>query len=216
MPRMNPTREVTIGSRWRKTTSLAWVIRWIWWSLGVILEEGNVLVSMVVIFWLVTMKRLKPFNLFARYQIRIITTYPIESVYLSIYLSTYQSIFSLWENTIFKYWLVSNVSLLIFFYLSYSSICLSIQIGTGFSDEDLQTYSQFFKSHVIDHPRSYYAYGEGVVADVWFEPVQVWEIKAADLTLSPQHKAAQGLVCTTTSTTTPYYYYYEPSLVIYI
>eukprot|EP01114_Cavostelium_apophysatum_P019156 TRINITY_DN6091_c0_g1_i1.p1 TRINITY_DN6091_c0_g1~~TRINITY_DN6091_c0_g1_i1.p1 ORF type:complete len:829 (-),score=268.02 TRINITY_DN6091_c0_g1_i1:32-2518(-) len=74
---------------------------------------------------------------------------------------------------------------------TYQSVC---KIGTGFSDEDLQKHSEFFKQHIISGPKSYYAYGEGVKPDVWFDAVQVWEILAADLSLSPVHQAAVGLV----------------------
>lgn len=76
---------------------------------------------------------------------------------------------------------------------------LCLQIGTGFSEEDLQKHSEFLKEHIIDTPRPYYRYDISHEPDHWFEPVQIWEIKCADLSLSPAHKAAQGIVSVPTS-----------------
>ena len=37
-------------------------------------------------------------------------------------------------------------------------------------------------------------FDEGLVPDVWFDAKTVWEVKCADFSISPRHKAALGLV----------------------
>jgi DNA ligase-1 len=47
------------------------------------------------------------------------------------------------------------------------------------------------KEHVIDRPKPFYSHSTvpQYQPDVWFEPRLVWEVLAADLTLSPRYKA---------------------------
>merc|ERR1712179_439662 len=59
--------------------------------------------------------------------------------------------------------------------------------------QSLADHFTFFKDHVSETPKAYYRLN-GAVADVWFEPVQVWEVKAADLSISPVYAAASGIV----------------------
>ncbi|MED6164083.1 hypothetical protein PIB30_086295 [Stylosanthes scabra] len=98
----------------------------------------------------------------------------------------------------------------------FQSIC---KIGTGFTEKELKQCSTSLLSKEIPRPKSYYRYGNKMKPDVWFEaselkylivwgqmglelyvlPVswmslEVWEVKASDLTISPVHRAAVGIV----------------------
>ncbi len=72
----------------------------------------------------------------------------------------------------------------------YQTIC---KIGTGFSDEALQSHYEALKPLETQTPRGDVKVG-GAKPDVWFEPKVVWEVLTADLSLSPIYTAAQGLV----------------------
>ena len=71
----------------------------------------------------------------------------------------------------------------------YQTIC---KVGTGFSEEDLVSLSERLAPVVADSPPSYYEYSKQEKPDVWFTPAFVWEVKAADLSISPKHLAASG------------------------
>jgi len=75
----------------------------------------------------------------------------------------------------------------------YQSIC---KIGSGFTDQQLTEFTEQLKITQIDRPKSYFSFSEAknVTPDVWFEPSVVWEVKAADLSVSPVHQAAIGLI----------------------
>ncbi|PFH54460.1 hypothetical protein AMATHDRAFT_72261 [Amanita thiersii Skay4041] len=72
----------------------------------------------------------------------------------------------------------------------YQTIC---KIGTGFSEEMLQTHYEALKPLEMTKVRGDVKVG-GAKPDIWFEPKVVWEVLTADLSLSPIYTAAQGLI----------------------
>lgn len=50
------------------------------------------------------------------------------------------------------------------------------------------------QEHILPKPRAYYRVEQSAEPDVWLDAVQVWEVKCADLSLSPVYKAAMGMV----------------------
>ncbi|KZF21458.1 ATP-dependent DNA ligase [Xylona heveae TC161] len=71
----------------------------------------------------------------------------------------------------------------------YETVC---NIGTGFSEAILEEFHSQLSQYAIDRPKPFYSHSNIVKdqPDVWFEPKFVWEVKTADLTLSPRYKAA--------------------------
>jgi ATP-dependent DNA ligase I len=72
----------------------------------------------------------------------------------------------------------------------FQTIC---KIGTGFSEEVLQTHFDALNPLELSKVRGDVKVG-GAKPDVWFEPKIVWEVLTADLSMSPIYTAAQGLV----------------------
>ena len=74
---------------------------------------------------------------------------------------------------------------------TYETVC---NIGTGFSEAILQELHDTLSPLVIARPKPFYTHstGKNDQPDVWFEPRFVWEVKTADLTLSPRYRAAAG------------------------
>ncbi|KAI9579017.1 hypothetical protein GQX74_005900 [Glossina fuscipes] len=60
----------------------------------------------------------------------------------------------------------------------------------GFFDEDLQTHAVFFKNYTLPVKKSYVCCDSPLDPDDWPESAQVWQIKCADLSLTPIYKAA--------------------------
>jgi len=72
----------------------------------------------------------------------------------------------------------------------FQTVC---KAGTGFSDEDLVTHYEFYKERTTPVAESNYNVSDRMKPDVWLEACQVWEIKCADLSISPVHTSAMGM-----------------------
>jgi len=73
----------------------------------------------------------------------------------------------------------------------YQMVC---KLGTGFSDKLLKELTELLEVKKLDAPLKYYSVSDVAVPDVWFEPVAVWEVQTADLSLSPHYTAGIGKV----------------------
>ncbi|HLC00347.1 MAG TPA: ATP-dependent DNA ligase [Candidatus Bathyarchaeia archaeon] len=64
--------------------------------------------------------------------------------------------------------------------------------GTGFTDKDLAKLPEMLRKHEI--PRRHSRVQSMLVADVWFDPAVVLEVKGAEITLSPIHVCAMDSI----------------------
>lgn len=71
----------------------------------------------------------------------------------------------------------------------YETCC---KIGTGFSDEMLQTLYEKLSKTTTDGPLATYVFDSSAEPDVWFEPTLLFEVLTADLSLSPTYKAGSS------------------------
>lgn len=71
----------------------------------------------------------------------------------------------------------------------FETVC---NIGTGFSEAVLEEFHKDLSDIIIERPKPFYSHSsvKNDQPDVWFEPRFVWEVKTADLTLSPRYRAA--------------------------
>ncbi|MGB0653657.1 MAG: ATP-dependent DNA ligase [Thermoplasmatota archaeon] len=71
----------------------------------------------------------------------------------------------------------------------WASLC---KLGTGFDDETLKGLKERFADHVA--PQRPDAVDTEMEPDIWFRPAIVMEVQAAELTVSPTHKAGWSLI----------------------
>ncbi|KFK40665.1 hypothetical protein AALP_AA2G026100 [Arabis alpina] len=73
----------------------------------------------------------------------------------------------------------------------FQSICIAT---AGFSEAVLEERSSSLRSKVISFPKQNYQVDDRLMPDVWFQPTEVWEVKAISMRISPVQRAAIGIV----------------------
>ncbi|CAG8446483.1 14397_t:CDS:2 [Funneliformis mosseae] len=77
---------------------------------------------------------------------------------------------------------------------TFESVCKCM---SGFSDDfykELKLKYSRENGNISEYKKPYFDVDDGLRPDAWFEPSEVWEIKGADITISPVYKAALGKV----------------------
>jgi len=72
---------------------------------------------------------------------------------------------------------------------TFQTVC---KLGTGFTDEMLAAFREKFGPLVLPHRHA--RVDSAMAADTWFEPKVVLEVLGPEITLSPVHTAAKGVV----------------------
>lgn len=72
----------------------------------------------------------------------------------------------------------------------FQSVC---KVMSGFSDEEYRSLTEFYlQDKTLSEKPTYYKVDDSLRPALWLQPCQVWEIRGAELTLSPIHQAAIG------------------------
>lgn len=72
---------------------------------------------------------------------------------------------------------------------TFKTVC---KVATGFTEQDLATHYEYFKDKVLTAKPFSYLVNDRMTPDVWLPAEQVWECRAADLSISPVHTAGMG------------------------
>jgi DNA ligase-1 len=73
------------------------------------------------------------------------------------------------------------------------TFCTLCKVMTGFTDAEYEELTREFSKRALPTAPHGYDVSEALQPTYWFPPIEVWEIRGADLTVSPVHSAARGV-----------------------